>query len=839
MVGEPSRRSGVWVGPGWKVSVVSGSVSRRVGALGLMAALALVAAASLTTLSSRASGDPVIAAAGDIACDPIDTPYNNGQGTSKACRQLFTSNLLVGAGLSGVLPLGDDQYECAGLTAFSQVYDLTWGRLKSITHPVPGNHEYQTSGGTGCDATGSAAGYFGYFGAAAGNATQGYYSYDIGSWHLIALNSNCPQVGGCSAGSPQEQWLRADLAAHTNFCTLAYWHYPRFSSSGDITGSSAFWDDLYAAGADVVLSAHKHNYERFAPQTPQAAADPNTGIREFVVGTGGMSHQGFNTPDENSEVRDNSTFGVLELTLHATSYDWQFVPVAGQSFTDSGSGNCHGAPAGTVTSISPTTAAAGATVTITGSGLSSTTSVDFAGHPGVTPTSVTGTSVKVTVPGGAGTGPLTLHGSGPDITTPPFTFTPTSITSFKPASAAAGATVTLTGVGFGATSATRTITVGAVPATSISYVSTKSVTFVVPQGAPTSGLIHLTVDGGPDAASAKNLAVTATLASFSPAGGAAGTAVDLVGSGFSGVTDVLFGGTSVGGIGHFTLTGTTKIDVTLPSGASDGPLTVVRSSGGNLTSAAAFRVLAVTGLSSTSVHPGDTLTITGTTLGNATGVDFPGHSGLLTPVNVSNSSIQLIVPADANSGTLIVRTSDLGNVTTPAVTVVPLPAIGGIAVTNTPNGSTLQISGSNFVNVTAVQIGSDDVTGDSTVNDPTSITVTIPAGETTGAVSVTANGATSANNPTLYAHADGLGQTYYNADPPNTYNLDNATDAASVFDTGTISGTTCGGEAALQIVTASEAAVWVYDPGALQGHVLLNTTDTTPTCPATTDPTWG
>jgi IPT/TIG domain-containing protein len=815
------------------------SVSQRIGAFGVVAAIALGVAASVSTLSSRASDDPVIAAAGDIACDPIDSPYNDGQGTTKACRQLFTSNLLVGAGLSGVLPLGDDQYECAGLAAFDQVYDVTWGRLKSITHPVPGNHEYQTTGGTGCDASGTASGYFAYFGAAAGDATRGYYSYDIGSWHLIALNSNCPQVGGCGAGSQEELWLRADLAAHANFCTLAYWHYPRFSSSGDIQGSSVFWDDLYAAGADVVLSGHKHNYERFAPQSPQAVADPSFGIREFVVGTGGKDHQGFNTPDPNSEVRDSSSFGVLDLTLHPTSYDWQFVPVAGQSFSDNGSASCHAAPTGAITSISPTTAAAGATVTITGSGLSSTTSVDFAGHSGVTPTSVTATSVKVTVPGDAGTGALTVHGSGPDLTTPAFTPIPTSITSFKPTSAADGATVTLTGVGFGAASSTRKISVGAVAATSITYVSATSVKFVVPQGAPTSGAIHLTVDGGPDVVSAKNLAVTATLASFSPSGGAAGVSVDIVGSGFSGVTDVMFGSTSVGGIGHFTLVSATKIDVTLPSGATDGTLTVVRSSGGNLSSAATFRVLAVTSLSSSSLHPGDTLTINGTNLGNATGVDFPGHSGSVTPTSTTSSSLAVVVPADATSGALTVRTADLGNVDTPAVTIVPLPVIVGIAVTNTPSGSTLHISGSHFVNVTAVRIGNDDVTSSSTVDSPSSITVAIPAGESTGVVTVTADGATSTGNPTLYAHSNGVGQAYYNAEPPNTYDLANATDAAAVFAAGTTSPTTCGSQAALQLVTATEAVVWVYDPGILQGHVYLNTTAATPVCPTATDPTWG
>lgn len=309
--------------------------------IAMLALAAVLAVGWIAPGSTRADGDPTIAAAGDIACDPVDSGYHGGTGTKKACHQLDTSNLLMSADLSAVLPLGDDQYECGGLSAFQQVYDPTWGRLKSITYPVPGNHEYMTTGGTDCDPSQSAAGYFAYFGQAAGDPAQGYYSYDIGTWHLIALNSNCPDVGGCSVGSQEEKWLKADLAAHSNFCTLAYWHYPRWSSSGNVKGSAAFWTDLYNANADVVLSAHKHNYERFAPQDPNGNADPARGIVEFVVGTGGKSHQGFRTPAPNSQVRDASTYGILELTLHPTSYDWQFVPAPPGTFVDSGSGSCH------------------------------------------------------------------------------------------------------------------------------------------------------------------------------------------------------------------------------------------------------------------------------------------------------------------------------------------------------------------------------------------------------------------------------------------------------------------------------------------------------------------
>ena len=285
----------------------------------------------------------VVAAAGDIACDPSDSSFNGGNGTSEECRQRWTANLITGMGADAVLPLGDNQYYCGGYNAFLQSYNLSWGGFRSITHPSVGNHEYLTSGGTGCNAGNAGAnGYFTYFGAAAGQRGQGYYSYDIGSWHLIALNSNCSDAGGCSATSPQGQWLAADLAAHQATCTLAYWHIPLYSSGGRANENSRpFWRLLYDNNADLILSAHDHTYERFAPQTPNGAVDQARGIREFVVGTGGANHTSFVNTAANSEVRNSTTFGVLKLTLLPTSYAWQFVPEAGQAFIDAGTTSCH------------------------------------------------------------------------------------------------------------------------------------------------------------------------------------------------------------------------------------------------------------------------------------------------------------------------------------------------------------------------------------------------------------------------------------------------------------------------------------------------------------------
>jgi acid phosphatase type 7 len=291
----------------------------------------------LRTAAEGAVGtDPVIAAAGDIACDPRSRLH----GTADSCRDRETAELLADMDLDAVLTLGDNQYEDGRLEAFRAVYDRSWGRFRNVTWPAVGNHEYLTPG---------ASGYFDYFNGVgrshgrAGERGRGYYSFDVGAWHVIALNSVCAEVGGCDEGSPQERWLRADLAAHPARCTLAYWHHPRFSSGeqSSSTRFTAFWEALHEAGADVVLAGHAHDYERFAPLTPEGEWDPERGIREFVVGTGGKHHYGFGTAEPFSEARDSTTWGVLALTLRGDGYDWRFVPEAGATFTDAGSAPCH------------------------------------------------------------------------------------------------------------------------------------------------------------------------------------------------------------------------------------------------------------------------------------------------------------------------------------------------------------------------------------------------------------------------------------------------------------------------------------------------------------------
>ena len=236
---------------------------------------------------------------------------------------------------ASIATLGDTVYEQGSAQQFATCFDPVWGTFKDRIHPAVGNHEYLTP---------DASGYYGYFGAAAGDPTQGYYSYDLGSWHVVVLNSNCSKAGGCGSGSPQEVWLKADLAAHPAKCTLAYWHHPRWSNGehGDQPQVATLWTDLYDAGADLVLSGHDHDYERFEPLDGNGSPDPQRGIREFVVGTGGKNYYALNaniTNTSQSHVAD--VFGVLKLVLHPDGYDWQFLPEPGKTFTDSGSGVCH------------------------------------------------------------------------------------------------------------------------------------------------------------------------------------------------------------------------------------------------------------------------------------------------------------------------------------------------------------------------------------------------------------------------------------------------------------------------------------------------------------------
>jgi hypothetical protein len=270
---------------------------------------------------AKSEGAAVLVGAGDIA----DCRDLSGAGATAQLLEKIPGT---------VMAVGDLAYPDGTAENFA-CYDKTWGRLKNRTRPAPGNHEFHSAG---------AAFYFQYFGATAGEPSKGYYSYELGTWHIVVLNSECFEAGGCDKDSAQGKWLSEDLAGHPVRCTLAYFHKPLFSSGGahgdDLT-IKPLWDALYAANADVVVSGHDHDYERFAPQTPDGKADVTRGIREFVAGTGGKNHRPFSAPHANSEVRDATAFGVLKLTLLPGRYEWEFIPEPGKLFTDSGKGTCH------------------------------------------------------------------------------------------------------------------------------------------------------------------------------------------------------------------------------------------------------------------------------------------------------------------------------------------------------------------------------------------------------------------------------------------------------------------------------------------------------------------
>jgi acid phosphatase type 7 len=318
----------------------------------LMAAVtvcASAASASGAVLAPRsaASAPPAVrvAAVGDIACK--SPPGNN----VHVCRYDDVSNLVAAGGYQAFLALGDNQYEAGSYADYLANYDAYFGRFMPITYPVPGNHEYGTP---------DAAGYFDYFGDRA-HGPGGWYSFDLGSWHVIALNSAiCSPYTGqpCGPGTPEYDWLAADLAAHPNSeypCTLAYWHHPvwdwekyqnnHWVQSYDYDRAKPFWKLLYAAGADVVLSGHNHNYQRYAPMNARGAADPAHGITEFIVGTGGRNTDNLGSPSTmppTFATGQATSFGVLALTLRAGSYRWSFQTAAGSpAFADSGAASCH------------------------------------------------------------------------------------------------------------------------------------------------------------------------------------------------------------------------------------------------------------------------------------------------------------------------------------------------------------------------------------------------------------------------------------------------------------------------------------------------------------------
>jgi hypothetical protein len=309
------RRSGERAGVGASVPPSLGAGSGSNGS-----SVAPSAGSSGPAAPSDPPGDPVLVGAGDIA-------------DCAAGGDEQTASLLDTIG-GTVFTAGDNAYPNGTAAQFTDCYGPTWGRHLARTKPAAGNHDWETK---------DLAGYYGYFGTVAHPAGTSWYSYDLGSWHVIVLDADCEQVGGCAADSKQGKWLADDLAGSKAKCTMAIWHQPRFSSGkehGDDTAVSPFWEALYDAGADVVVNGHDHDYERFAPQDPDARADDARGLREFVVGTGGAELRDFTAPRPNSLVRAAHSYGVLRFVLHQSGYEWRFISTDGQ-FSDSGAAACH------------------------------------------------------------------------------------------------------------------------------------------------------------------------------------------------------------------------------------------------------------------------------------------------------------------------------------------------------------------------------------------------------------------------------------------------------------------------------------------------------------------
>ena len=346
--GGPSGSPSVSIAPAW-IALLNGDSTRLTAiAIGPQGDTIAAPAVSWSTASSTVAdvNSTGMVHARALGYTTVTVTF---QGRSAVAGVAVTPNVLVGAGdiancalvddsatatlldtIPGVVfAAGDNAYSNGTTADYTNCYAPTWGRHKTRTRPTPGNHEYNSGGG----------GYYSYFGRLAGDSGIGYYSYDFARWHIVALNSNFSMA----TGSAQEQWLRADLAAHPTTCALAYWHHPRFSSGtnhGSSTLPQPLWQALFDAGADVIVVGHEHHYERFAPQQPNGTADPTNGIRQFVVGTGGAALYPFGPPIANSEVRNNTTHGVIKLTLNPAAYAWRYITTAG-AVADSGSGSCH------------------------------------------------------------------------------------------------------------------------------------------------------------------------------------------------------------------------------------------------------------------------------------------------------------------------------------------------------------------------------------------------------------------------------------------------------------------------------------------------------------------
>ena len=318
---------------------VGSTLSPSLPALGSIAPSSAAVATQHVPATPGATTEPQATPGSEPTPKPTPPPPTVvlvGAGDIADCNSnLDTQTAALVDGIAGtVFTLGDNAYEDGTRAEFDNCYHPTWGRFKDRTRPAPGNHEYHSPG---------AAGYFSYFGDRAGPAGRGYYAYTRGAWRIYSLNSECGEIGGCGAGSAQLRWLRNDIAAHPNQCSLAYWHHPRYSSGEH--GSQAFmdpiWDALYGAGAELVLAGHDHSYERFAPVDNSGNREPGRGIVSFVVGTGGREFYQFDDILPTSRAHAANVAGVLRLTLTPDGWTSRFIALPGDTYTDEAQGSCH------------------------------------------------------------------------------------------------------------------------------------------------------------------------------------------------------------------------------------------------------------------------------------------------------------------------------------------------------------------------------------------------------------------------------------------------------------------------------------------------------------------
>ncbi len=569
-----------------------------------------------------------------------------------------------------VYNIGDDAYNDGTASEFSNCYDPTWGRSKSRTHPVPGNHEYNSSG---------AAPYFAYFGAAAGTAGQGWYSFNLGAWHIIALNSNI----STSAGSAQDTWLKADLAAHPNQCTLAYYHHPLYSSTGGTgTGGTTyssvrqFVNDLYAAHADLILNGHRHFYERLAPMNPSGGYDSTNGVRELIAGTGGIGGGSETNLFPLHEAGNGSTFGVLKLWLYDDSYAWKFVPIAGQTYTDSGTTPCHSASSGTTSSgVSATnsTVSAAPTSFTAGAGSSTITVTAKDGSGNL----ISGASVTVTA---SGSGNTLTPASGTTNSSGVFTSTLTStVAEVKTVSAT-----------INSTAITQTASVTVNPSSTVSASLSTVVASPASFTAGGSSTITVTVvDGSGNPLSGIAVTLSAT--------GSGNTITQPAVTNSSGVTTGTFGSTGAGShtvtavAGGVTLTQQAVVSVT--AGPPDATQSTVAASPTSITAGTGTSTITVTVKDAYGNPVSGSTVVLATSGTNYTLTQPTGPTGTNGAASgtVSSTDAQTLIVSATAAGTAITQTASV-TVTPPGSGITHTLLTSGHDTTNTQKYTTASIA---------------------------------------------------------------------------------------------------------------------------------------------------